>query len=351
MIELDGSEGEGGGQMLRTAVAWSLLSGKPFRMRRIRAGREKPGLKVQHLRGLEAVAKLGPVRLEGAVLGSPSITFHPAPLAPANATIDVGTAGALSLVLQMLMLPVLRAGGCSRFRLVGGTDVAWSPALDWLRNVALGPAMRRSFQMRIDVVRRGFHPAGGGEIVFEAAGWKEDVAPLAWDEQGRLVQIRTMAVASEVLRERRVAERMSEAAATALSRHGVPVHGELSYGPTRSPGCVITAVADFAGGQKLGASALGEKGLPAEELGKQAAGHLGAEIESGAPVDEHAADQLVPWLALSGGSFKTSRITEHTRSNVAVVEAFSGPRLVVEGKRILCREPFHPVVSHDVRMG
>ena len=350
MIELDGSQGEGGGQMLRTAVAWSLLSGKPFRMRRIRAGREKPGLKAQHLHGLHAVGKLGPVRVEGATLGSSELVFHPAPLAPCNATVDVGTAGSLTLVLQMLIPAALRAGGCSRFRLIGGTDVAWSPPVDWLRNVALGAAMKRSFQMKLDVVRRGFYPEGGGELLFEAAGWKDDVEPLAWDERGRLVQIRTLSFASEALRERRVAERLSEAAAKALARHGVKVHGEVAYGPTRSPGCVITCVADFAGGQKLGASSLGEKGKAAEDVGTQAAGQLGEEIESGAPVDEFAADQLLPWLALSGGSFRASRISEHTRTNLAVVEAFAGPRFALEGNRVSCGEPFHPVVSHNVRI-
>jgi RNA 3'-terminal phosphate cyclase len=222
--------------------------------------------------------------------------------------------------------------------------------VDWLRNVALGPAMKRSYQMRLDVVRRGFYPAGGGEVLFEAAGWKDDVEPLDWRERGRLVQIRTFAFGSEALRERRVAERLSESAASELARHGVRVHGEVGYGATRSPGCVITCVADFAGGQKLGGSALGERGRTAEEVGRQAAGQLGVEIDSGAPVDEHAADQLVPWLALSGGSFRASRISEHTTTNMSVVEKFAGPRFEREGDLIRCREPFHPVASQDVRI-
>jgi RNA 3'-terminal phosphate cyclase (GTP) len=350
MIELDGAQGEGGGQMLRTAVAFSLLTGRPFRMRRIRANRPQPGLKAQHLHGLRAVALLGPVKVEGAVLGSRELAFHPAPLRAANATVDVGTAGALTLVLQVLLPAALRATGCSRFRLIGGTDVAWSPPVDWLRNVALGPAMKRSYQMRLDVVRRGFYPAGGGELVFEAAGWKDDVAPLEWGERGRLVQIRTLAFASEFLRERRVAERMSEAAARELERHGAPVHAEVEYGPTSSPGCVISCVADLAGGQKLGSNALGEKGTPAEDVGREAGERLSVELASGAPVDEQAADQLVPWLALSGGEFKASRLSDHTTTNLRVVEAFIGNRFEVEGTRIRCKDPFHPVASQDVRI-
>ncbi len=338
MVNLDGSVGEGGGQMLRTALVWSIITGTPFRMEKIRENRKNPGLKAQHLHVLKALAAMGPVRIEGAEVGSRAIRFVPAALKAVNTRIDVGTAGSLTLLLQTLLPVVLVTPGCSRFHLVGGTDVAWSPPVDYLRNVVLGPAMLRSYQMRVEVVRRGYYPAGGGELLFEAAGWKES-GPIDWLERGRLVQIRILSAASRFLEERRVAERQAEAAVERLSAYGVPVHPEISYGESRSPGSVVTCVADLAGGQKLGGSALGEKGKAAEEVGQQAADHLARELDSGAPVDEHAADQLIPWLALAGGAYRASTISEHTRSNLWVTELFLGKVLELEDHVIRCRTP------------
>jgi RNA 3'-terminal phosphate cyclase (GTP) len=233
---------------------------------------------------------------------------------------------------------LMTAGG-GRFRLIGGTDVAWSPPVDYLRHVTLGPALQRAERLELEVGRRGYFPAGGGEIVFAAAGWKE-VEPLDWLKRGKLTGIRVFATASKVLAERRVAERLAESAATALKRSGAPVREEVSYAGTRSPSCVITCVAEFEEGQKLGASALGERGKSAEEVGKQAADQLGKEIDSGASVDEFAADQLVPWLALSGGAYRASVISEHTRSNVWITERFLGKILEIEGDVVRCRRPF-----------
>ncbi len=338
MVNVDGSVGEGGGQMLRTALIWSILTRTPFRMDKIRENRKNPGLKAQHLHVLKALASMGPVRMNGAEIGSRSLEFSPAPLSAVNTRIDVGTAGSLTLLLQTLIPVVLITPGCSRFRLIGGTDVAWSPTVDYLRNVVLGPAMLRSFQMRVEVVQRGYYPAGGGELLFEAAGWKE-AAPIAWLERGRLVQVRILSTASCSLAERRVAERQARAAAERLSGYGVPLHEESSYAESRSPGSSVTCVADLAGGQKLGGSALGEKGKPAEDVGKQAADQLAKELDSGAPVDEHAADQLIPWLAMAGGAYRASSITEHTRTNLWITERFLGKVLELEDHVIRCRAP------------
>lgn len=338
MVNLDGSVGEGGGQMLRTALLWSIITQTPFRMEKIRENREKPGLKAQHLHAIRALQAMGPVKAEGAELGSRSLSFTPAKLEAVDTRLDVGTAGALTLVLQTLLPVVLATPGTSRFRLIGGTDVAWSPTLDYLRNVVLRPAMLRAYRLQLDVVRRGYYPAGGGEVLLEAAGWKE-VEPLDWLERGRLLQIRIVSTASQALAERKVAERQAEAAAAVLQRHGVRVHEEILYGEARSPSCSITCIADYPGGQRLGGSALGERGTAAEEVGKQAAERLSAEIDGGAPVDEYAADQLIPWLALSGGAYRANVISEHTRSNLWVTEQFLGKVLELEHDVIRCRKP------------
>jgi RNA 3'-terminal phosphate cyclase (GTP) len=339
MVNLDGSVGEGGGQMLRSALLWSTLTQTPFRMVKIRENRKDPGLKAQHLHVIRALQAMGPVKVSGAQIGSRTVTFEPAPLAATEADVDVGTAGSLTLLLQTLLPVALATPGAHRFRLTGGTDVAWSPPVDYLRNVVLGPAMLRSWRMTLDVVKRGFYPAGGGEIRLEVQGWKE-ARPIDALERGRLVQIRILSTASTGLQDRRVAERQGESAADVLRRFGARVHVESAYGETRSPGSVVTCVADFAGGQKAGGSALGEKGRPAEEVGRQAAEQLAREIEAGAPVDEHAADQLIPWVALNGGAYRASRISEHTRSNLWVTEQFLGKVVELEDHVIRCRTPF-----------
>jgi RNA 3'-phosphate cyclase len=336
--------------MLRTAVVWSLLTRTPFRMVRIRENRRDPGLKAQHLHVLRAVAALGPVGVEGDRLGSKELRFRPAPLRGAQATVDVGTAGSLTLILQTLLPAILLAQGDSRIRLVGGTDVAWSPPIDWFVDVALGPALRRAVRLRLDVRRRGFYPAGGGEIELEGGGWREDVGPLNGAARGPLKSIRIRSFASESLSSRRVAERQAEAAAAALAGQGVVPETTVSYGETRSPGSVLSCVAESADGWKLGASALGERGRPAEEVGAQAAAGLAKELASGACVDEHAADQILPWLALCGGVVEASEVSAHARSNMEVIERFGGKLFRVEGRRVVCPEPFHPAGFHDVRM-
>jgi RNA 3'-terminal phosphate cyclase (GTP) len=339
MIKLDGSHGEGGGQILRHALVWSLLTSTPFRIEKIRAARKFPGLKAQHVAVLEALKPLGPIGVEGGTVGSDVLEFQPAPLQAANYRVDVGSAGSIPLILQTLVPAFLLAKGCSRVELTGGTDVRWAPSMDYLRNVALWPSMKHAWQMRLDVLSRGFYPKGGGRVVFEAAGWKES-PPLELGRRGRMIQIRLVSVASELLRDRQVAERQAEAAAALLRPWGVGVHLETCYAPSVSPGSVLTAVADFAGGQKLGASSLGSPGVPAESVGAEAAEQLLEEIRSEAPVDRHAADQLVLWLILAGGVMHCSRITEHTRTAIWLSEHFVGKRVEIDGSRLSCVAPF-----------
>lgn len=326
--------------MLRTAVVWSLVTGKAFRMENIRARRRDPGLKAQHVHVLQSLKSLGPVRFEGAVPGSPAVTFVPAPLRGTSFRVDIGTAGSVTLLLQTLLPAMLLAEGGSRVEITGGTDVAWSPPLDYLRLVLLDRLAARSRRLGVDVRRRGFYPKGGGEVVVEAEGPLAGGAPFRLSERGPLREIRIASFASEELASRRVAECQAEAAREELAAWGVRTEVEARYGATRSPGSVLVAAAIFEGGARLGAGALGERGKKAEEVGHEAARALAQEIASGAPVDEHAADQLIPWLAVCGGSLRASRLTEHARTNLWVTEQFTGPLLSVEGTTIHCAEPF-----------
>lgn len=335
MINLDGSHGEGGGQMLRTALVWSLITRTPFRMENIRAGRRPPGLKAQHVHVLKALRPLGPVEFTGAVEGSAVVTFVPAPLRGAEFRVDVGTAGSLTLLLQTLLPAVLIARGRSKVVLTGGTDVAWSPPLDHFRSVVWPAARARATHLSLDVERRGFYPKGGGRLVLEAEGGKSP-PPLSLDERGELRQVRVFSFASADLQSRRVAERQSDAARERLARYGVPMHAEASYGPTHSPGSVVTCVAELGGASTLVGSALGERQKAAEKVGEEAAGRLALEVDSGAPVDEYGADQLLIWLALAGGVLRSSRFSDHTRTNLWVTERFLGSVFKLVGATVSC---------------
>lgn len=331
MLEIDGSHGEGGGQMLRTALVWSLLTQTPFRMTNIRAGREKPGLKAQHLHVLKSLLLLGPVSFGTAREGSTEIEFHPAPLARNEGIVNLGTAGSITLLLQTLLPAALLAKGASRIEVVGGTDVIWSPPVDYLREIVLED--RAQLHLR----RRGFYPRGGGRVVLETGAWTP--RPIERVTRGELQRLRVLSVASRELEERQVAERQAEAAEQRLRRNDVPITLDATYVQTASIGSVVTCIAEFENA-RLGGDALGERGKRAEEVGREAADALGAEIRTGAAVDEHAADQLVVWLALGGGAYRASRITDHTTTNVWVTEQFLGPVVRIEDTTVRCDRPF-----------
>ena len=324
--------------MLRTALVWSLITGTPFRMFNIRAGRGKSGLKAQHVQVLKSLLPLGPVEFTGASVGSSVVTFTPARLKGNRFETDIGTAGSVTLLLQTLLPVVLLAEGASRIVIQGGTDVEWSPSFDYWSQVALEPAAAFAQELKVHLERRGFYPRGGGRLLLEACGGRR-AEPLEWTERGALDRIRILSVASSGLVERRVAERQCEAAADRLRRYGVPVDAKSSYDNTLSPGSVVTCVAEFSGGRRVGGCALGARQKRSEDVGREAADRLRVEIDSGAPVDEHAADQLIVWMGMSGGAMRTSRVTEHTRTGIWVAEHFLGKAFEVEGDVIRSTRP------------
>ena len=340
MIVVDGARGEGGGQILRTALALSLATGQPFRIERIRANRPAPGLKAQHLAALRAIAALTDSRFAEAVAGQESLTFVPGPFLRARGRIDVGTAGSLSLLLQSLLLPlaVRGPGGTAALELTGGTDVAWSPPADYTARVFL-PRLEGLVSARLTLLRRGYYPRGGGRIRLRARpcpgrGSKR----LEFTRRGPLREIGGVSHGSRNLSRAAVAERQAEAAAAALAGLGVKVDIGTSYGPSFSTGSGITLWAVFSppagageGGSPavLGSDALGARGLRAERVGEEAAARLLEEIESGAVVDAHLADHLVPWIGMFGGALKTSRISGHVIAGAYVTGLFLGTPVTV----------------------
>ncbi len=349
MIQLDGSHGEGGGQIVRTALALSTITGLPFEVDSIRKGRCDPGLKSQHLYCVRALQELSGAKEEGAELGSERIAFYPGKMKARTLAVDVGTAGSITLLMQSLLLPAIFGSGTTRLKLTGGTDVSWSQPYDYFKEVLLPQLSKYCEKLEARLERRGYYPKGGGimELLvvpkyklpdygsFQEfwSNLKLNAPRIGLMERGNLAIIRGVSHASADLQKAEVAERQAAAAQRALSKLSCPVRINVSYSDSASTGSGIClwAVFENTHGEvdsinpvMLGSDALGKKEKKAEEVGREAAEALIKEIESNAPVDRYLADQLIPFMALAGGTIKASEITPHCITNIHVVESFLG---------------------------
>jgi RNA 3'-terminal phosphate cyclase (GTP) len=345
MVHIDGSLMEGGGQILRTALALSTLTGRPFRAERIRQNRPVPGLKPQHLSAIKALMRMSGARVKGAAVGAGEIVFAPGAIKPGHYTLDIGTAGSVTLLMQALLLPCLLAGGATVLKISGGTDTRWSIPIDYFIHLIL-PIFRRLGRIDAVVIQRGFYPKGQGVLelkirpelpaipAVDAGVWKGEICRmmpvLDLSARRKPAAIKGLSAASEFLSKARVAERQAESAG-ALLRTGLPVDIRTEYCRSASPGTVITLwVVDADGRSLMGADALGEKGKPAEDVGGEAARKLMETLYTEATVDVHLADNLIPLLAVVGGKIRTARITDHIRANIHVCERFSDVRFKID---------------------
>jgi RNA 3'-phosphate cyclase len=326
-VAIDGSLGEGGGQVVRTAIALSAITGRPCRLTRIRARRANPGLAAQHLAGIEAARVLAGAAVEGA---------RPGALRGGEARFEVGTAGAVTLVVQVVAPIALFAPAPLEVTVTGGTDVPWSPLADYCEGVFLEHLRRLGARVRLAVVRRGSYPKGGGEVRLSVEPWAPAAAAIALEAPGAPARLEVTSLASDDLRSARVAERQIEGFARAADPAWGEVDARATYARMRSPGTSLTARL-VTGRTVLGACALGARGKRAEKVGAEAAALLHAEWASGAAVDRWMADQLIPYLGLLGGTVRTSAITSHTETNLKVVERFLPVRFAIEGSTIHAR--------------
>ncbi len=338
MLVIDGSHGEGGGQVLRTALTLAILTGRPVRIERIRAGRRKPGLRPQHLTGVRAAGAVCEARLEGDDLDSQTLTFVPGgPARPGEYTFDVaevargGSAGSVSLVLQTLLLPLALAGGESRLTLRGGTHVDWSPPVSYLEHVFLPILARMGVHAEIDLVRWGFYPAGGGEIRVHIAGREGPLSPILLTERGALRRVRGMAVVTNL--PAHIPQRMADRAHNLLAEAGLRAQIEPRRLRGVGPGAGIFLFAEYEHAT-AGFTAYGRKGLPAERVAEGACRDLLAHHRSSAPADPHLADQLVLPMALAEGESRvhTSQVSRHLLTNVWVVRQFLNRDICVAGE-------------------
>lgn len=338
MIDIPGDYLEGGGQILRTAAASSCICSTPIRVFNIRAKRPQPGLKPQHLFVLKALAKTFKAKTSGLELGSREITFTPTikTIELDSINIDVQTAGAIGLILQPLLLVAAFRGKGIGFNIKGGTAGKGAIPVEYYLNVIFPILSRVGLKARLEIIKRGYYPKGGGEVKVRVESDRLS-GKINLVEPGSLIGIKGLSIASSGLALRRVAERQAEKAEEILKRkYSIPIKIKVEYAQTLSFGSEINLYAYTEEGSILGGDALGEKEKPAEDVGREAANKLISQIDSGAAVDMHLADNLIPWLCLLGGTIKTSQISLHTQTNIWVSELFFGKIFKVSNHQISC---------------
>ena len=342
MLTINGSHGEGGGQVLRTTLALAALTGQAVRIDNIRAGRRKPGLHAQHLTGLLAAARLCNAAVEGACLGSQTLIFRPgSPPQAGEYHFDVaeqrkgGSAGAVTLVLQTVLLPLAWADGPSRVTIRGGTHVAWSPPYQYLERVYLPMLKRMGINARARLTRWGWYPKGGGEVTVAMEGvLGRNLEPQHLLERGELRRLHGLSAYAHL--PDHVGERQARQVGKVLQAAGLELAVQVVDATSRSGhGGIGSALMLFAEGEGwvAGFSALGKRGKPAERVADEAGADFLCWWHSGAAVEMHLADQLILPLALTGGpsSFTTCRVTQHLLTNAWVVEQLVPVHVEVEG--------------------
>lgn len=320
IITIDGSQGEGGGQILRSALSLSAITGKPFVIENIRARRAKPGLMRQHLTAVKAAAEICGASVGGAEVGSARLRFEPRAVRTGNYTFNIGSAGSTTLVLQTVMLPLALAGGTSRIVLQGGTHNMSAPPFEFLVRAFLPLVRRIGFDVRAELHRPGFYPAGGGEIEV-VIGEPMALSPLVIEGRGKMLSRTAEALLANLpfhIAERELAH--------LGHKHGWPEDSLIPRTERHAQGpgnCVLLTMA-FEHVSEV-ATGFGRAGVAAETVADEAASAMTDYLATLAPVGEHLADQLLLPMALAaGGRFVAGKPSPHTLTNIGVIQRFLG---------------------------
>ncbi|HEV2914287.1 MAG TPA: RNA 3'-terminal phosphate cyclase [Pyrinomonadaceae bacterium] len=323
MISIDGSYGEGGGQIIRTSLALALVTGKPFRIERVRARRARPGLQRQHLTAVNAAAEIGRAETSGAAVGSAQFTFIPREVVPGDYTFSIGTAGSATLVLQTILPPLAVASRPSRLALEGGTHNVHAPPFEFLAETFLPLVSRMGPKVTAELKRYGFYPPGGGrfEVSIEPV---TELLRLDIAERGPLLTERARSLVVNL--PRGIAERELAVVREMLGWGDDQLELAVSTNAL-SPGNVLTIRLESEQVTEI-VTGMGERGVRAETVAERAVAEARSYIETGAPVGVHLADQLLVPLALAGGgSFLTGPLSLHATTNISVIRKFLDVRI------------------------
>jgi RNA 3'-terminal phosphate cyclase (ATP) len=318
MLAIDGSQGEGGGQILRSSLALSLVTGQPFRIERIRAGRRRAGLLKQHLAAVQAAAEIAGARVEGDALGSEALGFHPGSVRPGRYRFAVGSAGSAMLVLETVLPALLLAPAPSQLTLEGGTHNPFAPPFDFVARALLPLLGRMGALVRAKLVRPGFYPAGGGcvEVDIEPAPRLERLELL---ERGPIVRRAARALVARL--PRAIGERELARVRAGLGWPAAETAVE-EIAASAGPGNVVCLELESAELCEV-FTAFGERGKPAERVADEACAQAHRYLEAGVPVGESLADQLLlPLVIARGGAFRTVELSQHARTNIEVLRRF-----------------------------
>jgi RNA 3'-phosphate cyclase len=320
VLEIDGSFGEGGGQILRSALTLALLGQRPFRIKDIRGGRKKPGLRAQHLAAIRAAQTVGRAYVEGDRMGSEDLVFVPSGIFPGDYRIEIGTAGSCSLVLQTILLPLAHAGGTSSVVIVGGTHVPWSPTFEYIDQVWSPSLELLGYQAKIELIKAGFYPKGGGLIEATIRPASRSAAILQ-ERRSPISGFKGVSLSSNL--PLHVAERQRKRMMERLDPINQSVEIEIQQ--LASPG-VGSAV--FISGLSqpafFGFSALGAKGKPAEQVADEGVDQLLSFLNTSAVTDRYLSDQLLIPLAFSSedSTLIVEAVTSHLTTNAEIVRMF-----------------------------
>ena len=330
MIKINGESG--GGQILRTALGLSALTQKPFEIKNIRTSRPQPGLKEKHLQGDLALKKLTDAQVTGAQLKSTKLSFTPKTIEQGNLKVNISTAGSLGLILQVLLIPAIKTN--LNISINGGATFSkWAPPIAHYQNVLL-PLL--NYKAKINIKKHGFYPKGGAQLEISSPKTKLKELHL---EKGEPIEITGISIASNQLKKKRVAERQANHAKKLLSKLDLPIKIKIDYVDTLNPGSGIQLALKTTK-TIFGGDSIGELGKTSEKVAEHACKTLLDGFVKGT-VDKHTADMLLPYMALTGGSFTTPEITNHIKTNIQTIEKFLDVKFKIKNSKIKVDPPYN----------